>query len=375
MGRPSICFVAQNAYGALIGRDVGHAGGIERQQSMMARWFAQRGYSVSMITWDEGYEDGMVEEGVRLYKTCQRSSGFRGVRFIFPRWVSLVRALNKANADLYYYNCGDLGLGQIALWARNKNAKVVFSVASDPDCNPDLPVLNSLRERRLYRYGLHHADKIIVQTVKQKHMLMQGFSLESDVIKMPFEGFSSQQLSSSVINKNRVLWVGRISPEKRLDWLLDVAGKLPDIEFDVVGAPNSDSGYATNLIDRMGRMRNVSYHGRVAHHEVVEFYKESALLCCTSEFEGFPNTFLEAWSMGLPVVSSVDPDGLVSGRGLGLVGCSVDTIAEAIDKVLSNARAKECMEYAAKKYFNDNHLAENVMLKFEKKLVDVAGAD
>jgi hypothetical protein len=59
-----ICFVAHFAYGALSRTDTGHVGGIERQCSLMARWFAARGYRVSMITWDEGQEDGVEIDGV-----------------------------------------------------------------------------------------------------------------------------------------------------------------------------------------------------------------------------------------------------------------------------------------------------------------------
>lgn len=52
-----ICFVAHFAHGAMAGGDSGHIGGVERQTSLMARWFAARRHQVSMLTWDEEQED------------------------------------------------------------------------------------------------------------------------------------------------------------------------------------------------------------------------------------------------------------------------------------------------------------------------------
>ncbi|MBL7145005.1 MAG: hypothetical protein ISS76_12290 [Phycisphaerae bacterium] len=66
--KPRICFVAHFVYGALAGGDGGHIGGVERQTSLMARWFAGRGHEVSMLTCDEGQEDGVEIDGVRVFK-------------------------------------------------------------------------------------------------------------------------------------------------------------------------------------------------------------------------------------------------------------------------------------------------------------------
>lgn len=78
---PSICFVAQNAYGALSGHDTGHIGGIERQQAMMAMWLADKGYDVKMVTWDEFDEDVVKISGVSVYRMCKREAGVKLLRF------------------------------------------------------------------------------------------------------------------------------------------------------------------------------------------------------------------------------------------------------------------------------------------------------
>jgi hypothetical protein len=50
-----------------------------------------------------------------------------------------------------------------------------------------------------------------------------------------------------------------------------------------------------------------------------EFAGAIALLC-TSELEGFPNTFLDAGCFGVPVLSlGIDPDGMITREGGGVV--------------------------------------------------------
>lgn len=52
-GKPHICLIVPNAYGAMAGGRSGHIGGAEHQTTMTARWFAAKGYPVSLVTWDE----------------------------------------------------------------------------------------------------------------------------------------------------------------------------------------------------------------------------------------------------------------------------------------------------------------------------------
>jgi len=50
----SICTIAHNAYGAMTGGRSGHVGGAECQTTLMAGWFASRGYKTSILAWGEG---------------------------------------------------------------------------------------------------------------------------------------------------------------------------------------------------------------------------------------------------------------------------------------------------------------------------------
>ncbi len=368
--------MAHFAYGALVGVDTGHIGGIEWQQSLMAKWLAKRGHQVSMITWDEGQEDNLVVEGIRVKKMCVRDAGIKGLRFLYPKWTSLCKAMKRANADIYYYNCGDLGLGQVVMWCRRHGRKCVYSVASDPVCDSELTVLKPLRERVLYRYGLKHVDSVIVQTRRQQQMLREGFGIDSTVITMPCKELGDNEFVCPETEREEsahVLWVGRISKEKRFEWFLDVAERCPKISFDVAGAPNTSSAYTQALMKRAAELPNVKMYGRVLHAEMKKVYCRSRVLCCTSEYEGFPNTFLEAWSLGIPVVSTFDPDGVIATNGLGFVAQDVAGIVSCLTKVVQSPEIWLRVSSVARQYYLAHHTPEMCLPLLERLILDVVG--
>ena len=370
--KPSICFVAHFASGAMSGSDNGHIGGVERQTSLMAKWFAANNYQVSMITWDEGREDGVVIDGVEVFHVCRYNAGIKGLRFFWPRWTSLNAAMKRADAAVYYHNCGEYVTGQVALWCYRHGRKFVYSVASDPDCDAQLPEMHKLRERILYRYGLKVADKVIVQTQRQREMLQEGFKRDSIVLPMPCLGPSDMEYADCKQRPNgsqRVLWIGRICEVKQPNRLLDVAEACPDLDFDLVG-PVADAEYARSLNERARTIANVTLHGPATRENVPEFYKKAKLLCCTSDFEGFPNTFLEAWSYGLPIVSTFDPDHLIAERGLGRVGKNVSELAVGIHELLDSPEEWMRVSETARRYYTDNHALDKAMKRFEQVFRD-----
>lgn len=364
--RTSICFVAHPAWGEMSGGRDGEFGGIQRQLSLMARWYAARGHDVSMLTWNEGQAEEVVIDGVRVISMCRREDGMPGVRFFHPRWTSLVRAMRRADARVYYQNTAEYVTGQVAMWCRRHGRGFVFSVANDYDCEPAIIAKRSLRERVLYLHGLRRAHAVVAQTRKQQRILREAHGVDSVVIPMPSppidEGLPPQPPDPRAL---RVVWVARIVIAKRLEMLLSLAAIAPDIQFDVVGDGDRNDPYVSDLIARAQVLPNVRLLGRVEREHIPGVYRGAVCLCCTSIHEGFPNTFLEAWSQGLPVVSTFDPDETIAERGLGgvakdeqgLLGIIRDlTASEAIWRVT----ADRCRDY-----YTRNHLPEAVIPKFE----------
>jgi glycosyltransferase involved in cell wall biosynthesis len=367
--RLNICIVSHLAFGAMTGGRRGHAGGVEHQTSLTARWLAARGHTVSLIVWDEGQPQDIELDGVRVIKACAREAGVPVVRFVHPRWTSLVGALARANASVYYHNCAEYVTGQVALWCRLHRRRFVYSVASDPECDPALPALHHVRERVLFRYGLRHADLIIAQTETQREALVRGFGLDSIVLPMPCPGpLATEELPPFASDAPRVVWIGRLSHEKRPEWIASIARQVPHVQFDVVGPAVPEHASA---LAQLEALPNVSIRGRIARTEMPAVYRGAAALLCTSLYEGFPNTFLEAWSHGIPVVSTVDPDGLIARHGLGRVAGDEPSLARSVEQLLAVRDTWHQASVACRRYY-ERHRPEQALPLFEAAFASAA---
>jgi glycosyltransferase involved in cell wall biosynthesis len=360
MKTPRICIVSHAAYRALTGSTTGHIGGVEHQTSLLARWLVARGYAVDFITWREGDEREAMIDGIRLLTICRQDDGLPGLRFVYPRWTSLVGALRRSNADVYYHNTAECVTGQVGFWCWLSGRRFVFSAASHADCDAALPCLPRWRERVLYRLGLRLASAAVVQTEMQQQMMRENFGRDAEVIPMPCPEPEPSQVLSPAAGppSNRALWVGRLSDLKRPELFLAAAAQAPDLAFDLVG-PLDGAEYGQAILEQARSLANVTYHGAVARSDMPRFYRRAGCLVCTSHIEGFPNTFLEAWSQGLPIVSTWDPDGLIRRRGLG-VACddAPAAVANGIRALIGSAKVWSAASARARAYYLATHRPE-----------------
>ena len=369
-----VCFVGLKCYDLLVRAPrPRYFGGAERQEVYIARGLAARGHRVTFVTLDYGQDDGVEQDGITIYKSYATQDGLPGIRFFHPRWSGLTSALERANADIYYQMGADSETGQIASWCRRHGRRFVFATASDSDCERDLPRLRQHRRRWLYRYGLRRADAIIVLTNAQQVRLQQSFELQSMVIRSctPDPGFDPGIVGRRAANRRpRLLWVGRFVPVKRLEILLNVAAHCPDIDFDVAGSGDRSQHEVCELEQRAGALPNVSLHGAVFGAELDALYLRANLLVCTSSWEGVPNAFLEGWARGLPVVSTVDPDGMIEEHRLGAVVRDARQLGTTVRNLLADPDLTAA-QLRAREYFLSHYTVEASVFALESLFTDL----
>lgn len=321
-------------------------GGEEVQHAQLAVALARRGYDVRLVVADFGQPDGAVYQGVTTLKAFKESAGLPGLRFIYPRWTQLWSAIARADADVYYYSCAGMILGMLAMFCGRHGRRLVFRIASDDDCDPNKVEIRLRRDRWLYQYGLERADALLVQTVTQQRALSRNHGLDSKVAGMlvarPAEtdGMPTKDVD--------VLWVANIRHIKRPDRLLDLARALPSIRFHMVGALVPDEEDLYRRVEAAARaLPNLTFHGGVPYMDIGKLFDRAKVFANTSDLEGFPNTYLQAWVRGIPVVTLFDPDGLIKAERLGSAHTTLDEMSRGLTEMLQATISYEAARTAA----------------------------
>lgn len=223
-------------------------------------------------------------------------------------------------------------------------------------------VLAAMHRRRLtHESGLHtQAPYVATRTARRMWTLMVSQANHADHVIVPSQHFATKLLDQgvrtrlSVLSNGledsvlaeigtpsprivdpqeplRVVWCGRLSPEKRPEVFHDAVAQVPGIRAEMFGdgvARKSVTAAAAALPD--GRL---TVHGGVTQSRVLEAMRDAHVLVSTSlDFDNQPMVILEAIAAGLPVVVT-DPElaGLLP-QGAGTVTTTPD--ADALARAL-----------------------------------------
>ena len=349
-----------------------YIGGESVQQILLAKAFAKRGHEVSTIVADLGQQDGEIIDDVRVLTTFSPGSGLPVLRFIHPKITSIVSALRRADADIYYQSCAGMFTGVTAWFAQRHKRKFIFRVASDSDCIPGQQLVRYWRDKKIYEYGLKNADLISVQSARQAALLKDNYKLESLKLNMVAE-------PPDDLNRERdidVLWVNNFRALKKPERVLELARMLPDVNFTMVGGPcPGEQSLYDDVHAQVKTIKNIHMTGFVPYHKVNSYYSRARVFINTSIIEGFPNSYLQSWVRGTPVITFLDPDDLIMRNGLGYRSDSVKDMADAIRDHLDDGACWEQTSARSRSYAIDNYHPDGIAEKYENifKGIGIAG--
>ncbi|MBI2325253.1 MAG: glycosyltransferase family 4 protein [Chloroflexi bacterium] len=118
-------------------------------------------------------------------------------------------------------------------------------------------------------------------------------------------------LASMSSRRTRILFVGRISPNKRQDELIRMLAYYracvdPEAQLYLVGPYRDQPQYHARLLalrDALGLQAAVVFTGAVPLPALISYYRRASVFCSLSEHEGFGVPLLEAMHLGVPVVA------------------------------------------------------------------------
>jgi glycosyltransferase involved in cell wall biosynthesis len=364
-----ICFVGLETLPVLSRDYNGHGiGGEQVQHTLLARAFKSRGHDVSVICCDYGQPDGLDVDGIKVFKTFRKNAGVPIFRFLHPRLSSTWSALKRADADIYYTSCAGPLVGIVQAFAQRYGKKTCFRIAHDNDCDPAHLQIKYQRDKWIYEFGIRNVDAILAQSEQQQQALRKNYGLDSAIAGMLVEpavrnlGFDERDID--------VLWVNNIRQFKRPDLALKLARDLPHLRLHMVGGPMPGmQGLFDSIQTESKTLTNVVFHGRVPYHDVNDLYERAKVFVNTSDSEGFPNSYLQAWRRGTPLVAFFDPDDVVARQGLGTAPKDIEQMKFDVSRLAADqegwrSTSGRCREFMDER-FSDALILEDYIACFE----------
>lgn len=375
MGKPHICFAAPALYPLLAGRtDLGVIGGAEVQQAALVRLLVKQGYPVTVASTDYGQRDGDTVAGARLVTMFRPDAGLPGLRALHPRLTGYWSALAKADADIYYQRSASMLTGVVAAFCRAKGRRSIYAGASDPDFQPGQEKIRDPWYRAMYRYGLRRVDRIVVQQGQQAEAVAANYGRQAVWIPSVYEPPDDRLAQPG----NRlVLWCGMMRKVKQPMVLVELARRMPDVQFRMVGGPvASPDGRETwaQVQQAAAGLPNLSLEGFMAFDAADALYSQARVFLNTSASEGFPNTFLQAWARGVPTASFVDVGARLDGEPVGQVCRDADEMASSLRLLLDDDPHWQKASERARRYFLQRHSAQASLQAYEALFRDLMAA-
>lgn len=223
-----------------------------------------------------------------------------------------------------------------------KDIPVIVSVRNDPNTEYSNKIYN-LVMRKLYSL----ANQLVLQTNDSKQYFKKSINYDGVVIPNPVsDAFLTIKYDGD--REKKIVAVGRLEPQKNYKNMIDafetVNKKHGDYIFEIYG-----DGYLKDklqeYIDEKELHNKIILKGKTDDVKK-SIYKATAFVM-SSDYEGMPNSLLEAACLGIPCVSTDCPCGgpreiLDNGKGgkLVSVGDSL-SLANSICSIIENKKQAE----------------------------------
>jgi glycosyltransferase involved in cell wall biosynthesis len=340
---------SEGASGSLGGKT---GGGAELQMVLLGRALAAAGIRTGLITYPVEGGAPRPGSGPDLVERAAHDDGklaeFRNI------WGALKRA--DAQVSLFRGSGPQVFVGGV--FSRRYRRKLVFSAANDLDFDFARTDRGRL-QLRAYRSALMRADVVVVQREEQLELaraagverleLIPSFAERAEPVGAEPEGF---------------LWVNRLVSYKNPLAYIRLAESLPDVRFRMISPRTTET---TDALTRevhgaAAQVDNLELLDQVPRKELLELVSRSTAVVSTSSAEGMPNTFLEAWARGVPVVSlDYDPDGKLEALGVGrFAHGSEERLRQAVAELWNQPERRRELGEAGRRYVGEVHSPEAV---------------
>jgi len=351
-------------------------GGAERVMSIMANYWAERGWPISLITLDVAANDfyslHAAVQRVALGVSGVSATPVEAIRSNARRVARLRQTIRTIRPDAIISFLAPTTMLTV-LAARREGVPVIVSDRTDPT-QYRLGRFWSWVRRMVYP----HASAVVVQTPEVKRWAERV--VPADIVHtIPNPVVATRRRESTAAHAAQkgsayqIVAMGRLHSDKGFDDLIQAFARANGRQKGwrlVVLGEGPERQRLEALADTLGVADSVSLPGRVQEPDII--LRQSDLFVLSSRYEGFPNALLEAMAVGLPVIAADCPSGPRHIVRHGIDGLlvppgDIDAMARAMIDVLGNEQLRTALADRAVDVF-DRFGIDRVMTEWDRLL-------
>jgi GalNAc-alpha-(1->4)-GalNAc-alpha-(1->3)-diNAcBac-PP-undecaprenol alpha-1,4-N-acetyl-D-galactosaminyltransferase len=274
------------------------SGGAERVISIICNNWIKKGYKINLILWNIENQFYTINENVNIIDLNFR---YKNKIERFYKQLKVIYLLRKHLKNIKpKFILSFLPLNNIVTLISSLFLKidVIVSERNNPkELNIDLSSKLFFLRKFLYK---NFAKGIISQTLLAKKLISKEFpNIRVTAIPNPIKNLD---IKRNHIERNLLLNIGRLHPQKGQLDLIDIVSQLKTKDFKlVILGEGTLREELENKIKLLKLENKVLLKGAV--NNIDEWFEKASIFLFSSKNEGFPNALAEAMISGIPSIS------------------------------------------------------------------------
>ncbi len=358
-------------------------GGIEHYCAEVYPRMVAQGHSVDLFarssythgSWLESYDF----QGVRVISLP--SVGFRGVDAFVTSALGAIAATGKSY-DIVHFHA--LGPSLFTCLPRISNAKIVVTCQGLDWQRAKWGNFSTRLILTGEKAAVRFAHRMIVVSEALQKYFWQTYGKETVYIPNAPASYGESDPNFAYGTQLGlqqglyIVYLGRLVPEKRPDFLVDAFSALKPAGWKLVlaGGVSDTKSFTSNLLEKVANNRDIVFAGELRGTRLWEIVRGAGLFVLPSDLEGLPLAMLEAMQEGIPVLASdIPPHQQLINRKRGMLfeAGNLASCINSLDWAIHHPQQLAAMAHNSQKYVQMNYNWEQITAEYLKLYSTLTG--